>query len=575
MSRRRRITVQGSTIPRRLVAVHAISNIVVAASMLSLARYYKRAATSTSASASPEHGVGSHPQPNSSLPPQPPSRARAVRRIARGVLDFSVALGTLVVIVWFGSVTTPGGLAILVGGVVALLGWGFWATHWHNRTDLLFRLWDLTRIAGLAALTAALVASTEDLYIQALVLFVAFGLFGVNLWGSELHVSGSRANLGAALLGGALVAATVFFVEATSQGQSQRHQLRFTVSLQKDLTAVDLYGEDLSYAHLYKKNLTDADLREINLTRAFLGQATLTGALLNDAILKEADLSDAVVKEASLSGATLEGANLAGANFEDADLERTRFTGVKQEDFESVDFTGASLARADLSGTSLPGSDFTEADLTRASLGGANLASVNLTGATLDAANLSGTVLEHANLRYVDLRRLDLRTAKLDEAVFTSTNWPKNLRPASTSFYVVEPRADLRKADLSGQDLTDHDLTGADLRGANVHSTKLADARLAGAKLQRLDFSRTDLRDAGFNGADLRKAILDGLDFASADLTRANLQGSSLRGADLHKARLSHADLSGARANQFTKWPRGFDPIAAGVHVIKQTYSDE
>ena len=56
-------------------------------------------------------------------------------------------------------------------------------------------------------------------------------------------------------------------------------------------------------------------------------------------------------------------------------------------------------------------------------------------------------------------------------------------------------------------------------------------------------------------GADLRDADLGG-----AWLTKANLYGADLRDADL-----GGAWLIGAKANQDTIWPDGFDPVAAGV----------
>jgi hypothetical protein len=38
-----------------------------------------------------------------------------------------------------------------------------------------------------------------------------------------------------------------------------------------------------------------------------------------------------------------------------------------------------------------------------------------------------------------------------------------------------------------------------------------------------------------------------------------------LEGADLRGANLFQANLAGARANEYAKWPTGFDPEAAGV----------
>ncbi len=69
-----------------------------------------------------------------------------------------------------------------------------------------------------------------------------------------------------------------------------------------------------------------------------------------------------------------------------------------------------------------------------------------------------------------------------------------------------------------------------------------------------------DLKGADLAGADLAWADLEG-----ADLTGANLAGADLKGANLGWADLTGADLKGAEADQFTHWPKGFDPEAAGV----------
>ena len=57
------------------------------------------------------------------------------------------------------------------------------------------------------------------------------------------------------------------------------------------------------------------------------------------------------------------------------------------------------------------------------------------------------------------------------------------------------------------------------------------------------------------------------------DLGGANLRGTNLRSADLSGANLSGADLSeahlgSARYNADTKWPEGFDPVAAGAVLV-------
>ena len=52
-----------------------------------------------------------------------------------------------------------------------------------------------------------------------------------------------------------------------------------------------------------------------------------------------------------------------------------------------------------------------------------------------------------------------------------------------------------------------------------------------------------------------------------ADLRGANLWGANLWGANLWGADLRYADLGYAFANEFTRWPDGFDPAARGVTI--------
>lgn len=153
--------------------------------------------------------------------------------------------------------------------------------------------------------------------------------------------------------------------------------------------------------------------------------------------------------------------------------------------------------------------------LARASLAGRDLSKANLSGASLYGANLS-----EANLRDANLSDADLGGANLSRA---------NLTMAS-----------LYRASLSG----------ANLSGASLNEARLNDAGLGSA----------DLR-----GADLTMANLGGARLGWADLTGANLREANLRGADLGGAKLGGANLKGAFCNDWTVWPQGFDPIAAGA----------
>ena len=61
-------------------------------------------------------------------------------------------------------------------------------------------------------------------------------------------------------------------------------------------------------------------------------------------------------------------------------------------------------------------------------------------------------------------------------------------------------------------------------------------------------------------GANLHLANLAGANLAGANLISADLRGAYLRGANLERA-----NLNGTVADRNTRWPEGFDPVAAGV----------
>jgi hypothetical protein len=121
---------------------------------------------------------------------------------------------------------------------------------------------------------------------------------------------------------------------------------------------------------------------------------------------------------------------------------------------------------------------------------------------------------------------------------------------------------DLREVDFGRVDLSQYHLSGAVLVGANLNGAKLSEADLRGAEL-----GEADLRDADLSGANLNAATLYNADLRGTDLTGADLQSGRLNGADFRGADLTATDLSGATADDFTRWPDGFDARSAGVTV--------
>ena len=120
-------------------------------------------------------------------------------------------------------------------------------------------------------------------------------------------------------------------------------------------------------------------------------------------------------------------------------------------------------------------------------------------------------------------------------------------------------------ADLRRSKLSKAKLTGVNLSYAEMFEADLSYAKLSGANLSFISFGRANLTGVDLTGADLREALLYGTYMNFAKLNGANLSNANLMGADLNGAKLNKANLSGALYSDNTRWPEGFDPIAAGA----------
>jgi hypothetical protein len=168
------------------------------------------------------------------------------------------------------------------------------------------------------------------------------------------------------------------------------------------------------------------------------------------------------------------------------------------------------------------GGSFRGRDLIGAQLSHAQLAEADLSGANLNKADLSRARLDLADLSETNLSKANLNEARLDEAKLTRAN----LSGAFVQEAILR-NADLREANLSGADLYEADLYEADLRGANLHGVNLYDAKLYNTNLRGVNLSDTQ--------------------------------------------HLKSATLTGARYSKGTRWPSGFDPVAAGAVLVTES----
>jgi uncharacterized protein YjbI with pentapeptide repeats len=279
-------------------------------------------------------------------------------------------------------------------------------------------------------------------------------------------------------------------------------------------------------------DLTDASFRSSCLDNARLDEANLTNANLQSASLRDANL-----RGANLTGISFYKTVLAGADLTGAVIDRTQYNGTvglaKEQlystaNYQEQDLRGLWMHWTDLSGWDFSGQDLTDANLCAADLTDANLANANLTSTrffsiecspwALANADFSGAIVVRANLTRAT------RAGFTKEQLYSTASWQQK---------------DLREIKLGGNDLA----------GVDFHEQDLSAASLGGSTLT----------DANLSGAILANASLG--DLAGADLTGANLKNTYLLGSGLETASFDATTIY----NQWTKFPDGFDPLAAGL----------
>jgi hypothetical protein len=114
--------------------------------------------------------------------------------------------------------------------------------------------------------------------------------------------------------------------------------------------------------------------------------------------------------------------------------------------------------------------------------------------------------------------------------------------------------------------LMNTDLRRASLSGADLHNADFDGAHLEGAYLFHANFANAYFLDSHLEGAALR-----GADFTNARLGYASFRNALLEGANLAEAhKIETADFSGAKVDESTIWPQGFDWRAA-IDRIEET----
>lgn len=258
-----------------------------------------------------------------------------------------------------------------------------------------------------------------------------------------------------------------------------------------------------------------------------------------------------------LSNITIKDADFSGADFSKSTLRNVRFVNVT---LKGADFTGASL-QASFTSSDLAGAFFTKC-MIRGELNGNTFDNVDFTGANL---NLGAT-------RDNKFRGADFTGAKLH--IMEGRSLGTGINPNTGNDFT---RARFKQANVGG--IGGSFIAGADFTGASFYSGRTPASQNQGLDLsgQKLDGSKldsSDFSDSSFNGASLKQASfsgshLKGVSFAGADLTGATFTVSSysgqtqLQGADFSGAKVKDVNWEGAVFDCQTKFPQGFDTLAA------------
>lgn len=209
---------------------------------------------------------------------------------------------------------------------------------------------------------------------------------------------------------------------------------------------------------------------------------------------------------------------------------------------------GIDLHNKDLRNLYLPDKDLREANLNSARLQSTRLAGSSLDGAYIESADLDQAVL--SNTRLSDTR---LQKAQARHANFTGTHGSEvkfshsHLNEADFDFAVL-PHAYMAHVTLDE----------AELEHAHFYEAQAEHALLEHAHLAYAQFVGADFSFAHFNGA---------------ELTNANFSGAKLYSTSFLGAKdIRSACFQGAQYNTGTRWPPGFDPLAAGA-ILEGSHS--
>jgi hypothetical protein len=174
------------------------------------------------------------------------------------------------------------------------------------------RLVIITVLVLLTVLTVSLVRtpSYERSFIYLYFIVFALGIIvvgvGLTLWASDRHVPGSKGNLGAGMVSGAIVAFAIFGLQLAAERQQdrldERQRFEATIKNAESLESNDLSNRDLRGFAFANRGLRNASFTGSNLKGVDFGGAEIDGANLRNANLTDAWINGVNLTRAQSAG---------------------------------------------------------------------------------------------------------------------------------------------------------------------------------------------------------------------------------------------------------------------------------
>ena len=170
--------------------------------------------------------------------------------------------------------------------------------------------------------------------------------------------------------------------------------------------------------------------------------------------------------------------------------------------------------------------------------------------------------------------RVTFKRAKLSHAVLSEADFSNSKLTCAEFDNVNLSRANFQGSDLSYSTISQSNLSqanckGADLARATLNGINFQESNLVRANLWESSLEKSNLQGGNFKQACLKNASLAGANLQNIDLTLANVSLANLIGADLSTATLHRTLLSGAIYDETTRFPKGFDPVLAGMNLVE------